>query len=240
MAYAATPAPNPALWLAVSKGKTDVARQLLLGGANIEERGQIGYGLCTPLQIAVTANHVKVVQLLLEHGADFSVTCMMLNFSTSLHEAALLDFGSVARLLLQHGADVSARDDFGNTPLDTTARKGLADLAELLLQHGSDVYNKDTDGMTALHWAASCGNEAMVLMLLQHRSNVMAETHAGQTAESLATTNTHHDVVAILQAEAVTRAKCVASAMGNHERLGVGSRVQSLHPEVVRMVLEYV
>jgi len=34
--------------------------------------------------------------------------------------------------------------------------------------------------------------------------------------------------------------KCVAFAMGHHERLGAGSRVHGLEPEVVRMVLEAV
>ena len=40
--------------------------------------------------------------------------------------------------------------------------------------------------------------------------------------------------------EAVTRAKCVAFAMGHHERLGVGSLVEGLDPGVLRMVLEQV
>jgi hypothetical protein len=50
----------------------------------------------------------------------------------------------------------------------------------------------------------------------------------------------HPEVVAILQEAAVTRAKCVAFAMGHHERLGVGSLVAPLDAEVVRMVLQLV
>ena len=34
--------------------------------------------------------------------------------------------------------------------------------------------------------------------------------------------------------------RCIAFAMGQRERLGAGSRVRALEPEVVRMVLDFV
>jgi hypothetical protein len=46
--------------------------------------------------------------------------------------------------------------------------------------------------------------------------------------------------VTMLQEAVVTRAKCVAFAMGYHKRLGVGSLVAPLDAEVVRMVLQLV
>ncbi|KAJ1467300.1 hypothetical protein T484DRAFT_1859254 [Baffinella frigidus] len=42
------------------------------------------------------------------------------------------------------------------------------------------------------------------------------------------------------EAEATRRTKCVAFAMGHHQRLGAGSRVEWLEPGVLRMVLEQV
>ena len=47
-------------------------------------------------------------------------------------------------------------------------------------------------------------------------------------------------VVALLREVATQRDKCIAFAMGLEERLGAGSRVRSLDPEVVRIVLGYV
>jgi hypothetical protein len=42
----------------------------------------------------------------------------------------------------------------------------------------------------------------------------------------------------MLNSEALRRAQCVAFSMGQQERLGTGSLVRWLDPEVVKMVLE--
>ena len=47
-------------------------------------------------------------------------------------------------------------------------------------------------------------------------------------------------MVELLSAVAAERARCIAFAMGLRERLGAGSPVMALDPEVVRMVLELV
>ena len=251
----AAPAPNPALWLAALLGQKKEARQLLFGGANIEERGGIAPYLSTPLQIAVHQGWVMVVQLLLEHGADSSVINVvgehggvMRDGGTPLHDAR--GHEAVALRLLQHGADVSARDNAGISPLDNAARRGQAGRVQdvrpvLAQQHGhpllsSKIFLKDDSGMTALHWAALVGNDAVVQLLLEHRASVSAEDIHGRTPQDLATSQGRSQVVAMFQAAAVTRAKCVAFAMGHHTRLGEGSLVEGLDPGVLRMVLEQV
>ena len=60
------------------------------------------------------------------------------------------------------------------------------------------------------------------------------------TSEDFATRNAHPQIVAMLTTEAVSRAKCLAFAMGHHARLGSGSRLRRLDPEVLRMMLEQV
>ena len=47
-------------------------------------------------------------------------------------------------------------------------------------------------------------------------------------------------VRALLREVAAERARCIAFAMGQRERLGAGSPVRALDPEVVRMVLDQV
>ena len=45
---------------------------------------------------------------------------------------------------------------------------------------------------------------------------------------------------AMERARATKRAQCIAFAMGQRERLGAGSLVRALDPEMVRMVLDQV
>jgi ankyrin repeat protein len=238
MAEAAAPAPDPALWVAACRGQTEEVRQRLLGGANIEERG---HKQSTPLQIAAAKGRVEVVQLLLENGADTSATDDM--GWTPLHQAASQGHAEVAKVLLENGADVSARRGSGAMPLQDAVSFENEAVVEVLLEHGADVNGTDTsaeDGWTMLHLAAFKGLAEVAKLLLQHGANILAENNARQTARFVANFQSHHEVVAILQEATVTRAKCVAFAMGHHKRLGVGSLVAPLDAEVVRMVLQLV
>jgi ankyrin repeat protein len=219
------------------------------------------------------ANHVELVQLLLEHKASVHVRDN--KTETPLHIAAQFGYAEAVLQLLQHGADVTTRSDYGQTPLHLAARFGYAEAVLQLLQHGADVTTKndyletplmsavrvgkevvavvrhllqyrsnvstvDAQSRMPLHWAAFMGHAAVVGLLLEHGANVLTADATGNTAEDYADLEPHHEVVAILKAEAVTRAKCVAFAMGNQERLGVGSRVLWLDPGVVRMVIALV
>ncbi|KAJ1467377.1 hypothetical protein T484DRAFT_1859011 [Baffinella frigidus] len=64
----------------------------------------------------------------------------------------------------------------------------------------------------------------------------------GFTAGSLAILYGHEELAALIGAEAqrreiiATERKCIAFAMGMHKRLGVGSWVQSLNPDLLKMV----
>lgn len=86
-------------------------------------------------------------------------------------------------------------------------------MALLLLQNGADSsYKHEASGSTALHHAAYQGHE-VVRVLIENRANVSAEDIAGLTLEGLVAvsdTGPHHQVVALLKAAAVSRAKCVA------------------------------
>ena len=244
--HMAAPAPflHPALWSAVVRGRTEDVSQLLKGGANTEERGGLADNLTTPLQIAFEQGDVESFQLLLEHGADISNHNDAVHGGTLLHWAAMQELhdkgDAITLLLLQHGADVSAQDNEQMTPLLRAAIHDRAAVAQVLLENGADVNYKGPQGGTALHRAVSGGHEAVVRLLIAHRANVLAEAINGATPLDFvhqAASEAHPEVVAMVKAEAVIRAKCVAFAMGHHARLGAGSMLEGLEPEVLRTVL---
>jgi ankyrin repeat protein len=270
MEEAAVPVPRrTALWVAASMGDVEEAMQLLADGAGVDEKGAllkctplmiatkrgheetvllllehgadasvIDFQHCTPLHD--TPNEA-IALLLLQHGADVSATDG--SGLTPLHKAALEGHAEVAKVLLEHGADVSARRGSGAMPLQDAIDCKNEAVVEVLLEHGADVNGTDTsaeDGWTMLHLAAFKGLAEVVKLLLQHGANILAVNNARQTARFVAAFQSHHEVVAILQEATVTRAKCVAFAMGHHKRLGVGSLVAPLDAEVVRMVLQLV
>ena len=125
----------------------------------------------------------------------------------------------------------------------------------LILHLGAKVSLADHIGWTSLHYAVLQGQKTeMMQMLLGEGVDVLSMTNDGLNAfDILTTSNTsakdhpvYVDMVAILAA-ATKKAKDAkeliiaqqeAFAMGNHERLGAGSRVIRLDPNVVRMILE--
>ena len=71
----------------------------------------------TPLHVAAEFGHVKIVELLVQKGAD--ATCKDFDESTPLHCAAEHGGEDVLRYLLANTkADVKARNKFGYTPND--------------------------------------------------------------------------------------------------------------------------
>ena len=143
-AAAATPV-EPALWTAVSHGRTGEVRRLLADeGGDIEDRG--GPTGCSPLSVAAVFGQEAVALLLLEHGAD--VSALSNEEETPLHIAAREGREAFCLLLLEHRADLSAKTKNGWTALHIAARQGRCAAARLLLDKGADVHSQAGDGRT--------------------------------------------------------------------------------------------
>jgi hypothetical protein len=159
------------------------------------------------------------------------------------------------RLLVLSGADVNARDHHGDTPLSASSDAGEATV-RTLVEHGADLQASNIDGFTALHTIALAAVQgilpsSLIQLMMDHGADVEALSVQGATPESFAriilnirvlegkAEDENFQVVAMLKAEAARRAKCLAFATGQHERLGAGSGVLALEVGVVRMVLEH-
>ena len=120
---------------AARQGKVEVVkRQLALG---VSPNNNWSRYANTPLIKAAESGRIKVVELLLEKGAD--VNKHNEGGETPLHYATKHGHAEVMKILLEHGADVTAKGTGCGTPLQWAARSGQIKAAEILLAYGADI-----------------------------------------------------------------------------------------------------
>lgn len=164
------PSPDKRLHDAVEHGDLAEAQAALAEGANVasEYHGQ------TPLETASKRGQVRMVRLLLDHGAD--VNSIQVDGKTPLMLAA-------KSVMASH---------YGGS---------YAEVVELLLEKGSNVHVRDEDGNTALHWAVASDSEidrtAMVKLLLDKGADVNAKGYVWPPIIS-ASYKGHTEVVRLL------------------------------------------
>jgi ankyrin repeat protein len=137
------------LHLAVDRGDREAVEILLNSGADPNVKDLAGG---TPLHWAVASGFPDLVELLLERGADPNARDNAGN--TPLHIAAMGHTSEVAemfielaprfgleypydrldtiRILLEYGADLTAKNNYGQTPIDIALRYGNDEIAWLL------------------------------------------------------------------------------------------------------------
>ena len=117
--------------------------------------------------------HVKVAQLLLQHGADVKVRDD--EYLTPLHIAAECGDTEVIRSLIKRGADTNAEDFDWSTPLSLASRRGRRGVAQLLLEHGARVGHQDFFGQTPMHEALDNGHADIARLLLDSGADANAQ-----------------------------------------------------------------
>ncbi|KAL9100680.1 MAG: hypothetical protein Q9163_003967 [Psora crenata] len=172
-----------ALQAASYKGDDKVVQILLDKGANINAQGgkygnalqAASYGGYNTLQAASYRGydilqaasykgHNKVVQMLLDNGAD--VNAQGGEYSNALQAASYRGHDKVVRLLVNHDAVVNWKDTQGRTPFHLASAGGRMKMVEILSSFGSDPTIIDMQGRNCLHHAASQGSIEIVNWLL--------------------------------------------------------------------------
>jgi cytohesin len=150
---------------------------------------------------AVAEQDIRLVRLMLEHGADVNAPQGAFSPMTPLHLAANIGDVEKCKLLLEFKADVNAHTPDGATPLDFAAVWDHRAICELLLAHGAQlgmqaacalgrtediarILNADPQSVnqrdnrlrrTPLHWAAASGHRGLVAVLIRAGADVNAK-----------------------------------------------------------------
>lgn len=112
------------LMLAALKGLTDLCRQLIVLGADVNKPGW------TPLHYAATNGHLTTMELLLEAHAYIDATSP--NGTTPLMMAAHYGTPAAVKLLLDGGADPGLKNEQGLSAIDFAQRASRVDAAEMI------------------------------------------------------------------------------------------------------------
>ncbi|KAL8644848.1 MAG: hypothetical protein Q9226_007565, partial [Calogaya cf. arnoldii] len=135
---------------------------------------------CTALHLATREQRVSIVQLLLRHGADLTITNR--HDVTPLHSAVWRGFKDIMTILLEHAkqqldvaqfnAFVNRRNDAGSTALMDSVRplrkQFHMDITTILLDYGADATIPRSDDVTTLHLASYGGRPDLAKLLIDY------------------------------------------------------------------------
>jgi len=149
----------------------------------------------TPLGLAAERGQLRMVELLLDGGAEA-------DDPGPIDLATFNGHVDVVELLLSRAPEIYESGWWPGALLHNAAWGGHLEVMELLLSAGVDVDARAWYQMTALHWAAWAGQRKAVEFLLEHGADVNAKSHdwmpGGQTPLWFARTRRQREVFAPL------------------------------------------
>lgn len=179
---------------AIKDERLQVMKLLLETGADVNYESSR-----SALHIASFRENPDFVRILLEYGADTSVTDLY--GQTALHQAVLNGFERTIVALLDGGSNVNAKRQYrerisfpkwglaqGQTPImlacgynltDESMRSRQGRIIDLLLLHGADVSTHDDNKKSGLQYAAMSGHLEFARKALEAGADVNAQDKDG-------------------------------------------------------------
>ena len=128
------------------------------------------------LNAASDRGHEKVVQLLLDRGAD--VNARNGNYNNALYTASYRGHENITRLLLSKGADINAQVGWFGSALQMALYSGYKTIVQLLLDSGGDINTQGGRFGSVLQtavFAESKDHENIVQLLLDRGADINAQ-----------------------------------------------------------------
>ncbi len=178
---------------AVYDGDIESVRKMIKSESNIDALSHDG---ATGLFIALQNGDKKMVQLLIESGADVN---KVWNGTTPLIHAISTNDSELVRLLLENGANplyVMLKDLA--TPLHQAAQSASLEVNKILLEKVDNVDPRREDGSTPLFFAASSNSGAVVKNFLDSGADINMESYFGAKILHTASMNGNKEAVDVL------------------------------------------
>ena len=165
------------LFLAAQAGSDAGAEFLLSKGANVMAREF--WGSSTPLHVATFSGNLRLLEVLVKHGAD--VNALNDEGSTPLLYISQAGRAEVMDWLIEHGAKLDARNDLNETALSYPLVNGFQGLVEKLWPRAEALKTRDLLEKYPLHRAAYLGYEQPAAFLLEKGLPVDSRDESGRT-----------------------------------------------------------
>ncbi|KAF3386750.1 Ankyrin repeat domain-containing protein 50 [Penicillium rolfsii] len=154
----------------------------------------------TALLIAAEDGHRRIVEKLLDRGADTEVL-QEGSQGTAINRAIDYNQIPVVKLLLDRGANVHHKDIFHRGMLHAAAINAQSEIITILLEFDPtlDVNMQDVNGKTTLHDAALSRSASTVRVLLSHGADPTIKDNYGRTPIFVARENNQPEIVRLLR-----------------------------------------
>lgn len=125
----------------------------------------------SPLFYAVSANDLRVTQILLNKGADPDLRNIYSH--SPLFIASEKGNSNMIMALLNYGANVDLQDQVGRTSIMIAASKGQVEATKLLIDHSENISIIDHGGNTALHYAYHSAKKEIIEYLTNKNADIV-------------------------------------------------------------------
>jgi len=230
------------LHVACSSGNLEVVKLLVEElGAEVNCTDRHGW---TPLHCAAQGEHLDIVRLLLDAGAD--VHCLTTEGASVLHYLVrvcssdqnglqtLLESVTLGSRQEPDRMLLNSQNCHGETALHQAAVRGREVAVRVLLSRGADPQLQSRFGETPLHVAARSGHANICRLLLGQGVNSSAASQCGTPLE-LAQRYAHRDCVQVIRAACETRLRRSMSA-APHTSASLSSSVYVARPASPRQL----
>ncbi|KAL9609828.1 MAG: hypothetical protein Q9167_005433 [Letrouitia subvulpina] len=184
----------------------------------------------TALILGSRYGYTKVVQILLDNGAD--VNAQGRHYGSALLAALWGGYSEIIQILLDNGADVNAPDKDNENALQMASDRGYSEIVQILLDNGADVNAQDKDGDNALELAAYRGYSKIVKALIDHRADINAQGGHFGNALQAASYRGRSEIVQILLDNGAD-----INAQGGHFGNALQAASEGGHSEIVQILL---